>query len=299
MNIIAAPKQGKSWLAVGLALAVADGIPWLETFQCEQGRVLLIDAELHPETISHRLPMAASAAGVSAGYSDQIDVWAVRGVGANLLTLASALNQIEAGQYALVILDAWYRFLPPGISENDNAAVMSLYNTIDGYAARLNTAWVNIHHASKGDQSGKGTTDVGSGAGAQSRAADTHLVIRPHEEDGVAVVDTVVRSWPPVDSFAIRWDFPAWFLDRLADPTKLRRPGAERQAASDTDGHAKILSALEDRGHGTASKLRQWTGIGYSRMQRLLHDLVASGKVVCTEITEKGNTCEDYSLPPH
>jgi RecA-family ATPase len=82
MNIIAAPKQGKSWLAVGLALAVADGIPWLETFQCEQGRVLLIDAELHPETISHRLPMAATAAGVSAGYSDQIDVWAVRGVGA-------------------------------------------------------------------------------------------------------------------------------------------------------------------------------------------------------------------------
>ncbi|MGI6417617.1 MAG: hypothetical protein ACOX1P_18340 [Thermoguttaceae bacterium] len=124
-------------------------------------------------------------------------------------------------------------------------------------------------------------------------------MIRPHEEDGVAVVDTVVRSWPPVDSFAIRWDFPAWFLDRLADPTKLRRPGAERQAASDTDGHAKILSALEDRGHGTASKLRQWTGIGYSRMQRLLHDLVASGKVVCAEITEKGNTCEDYSLPPH
>ncbi|MGI6417616.1 MAG: hypothetical protein ACOX1P_18335 [Thermoguttaceae bacterium] len=61
------------------------------------------------------------------------------------------------------------------ISENDNAAIMSLYNVIDGYAARLNTAWVNVHHASKGDQSGKGTTDVGSGAGAQSRAADTHL----------------------------------------------------------------------------------------------------------------------------
>ncbi|MGI6418463.1 MAG: AAA family ATPase [Thermoguttaceae bacterium] len=295
MNIIAAPKQGKSWLAVGLALAVADGIPWLETFQCEQGRVLLIDAELHPETISHRLPMAATAAGVSAGYSDQIDVWAVRGVGANLLTLASALNQIEAGQYALVILDAWYRFLPPGISENDNAAVMSLYNTIDGYAARLNTAWVNIHHASKGDQSGKGTTDVGSGAGAQSRAADTHLVIRPHEEDGVAVVDTVVRSWPPVDSFAIRWDFPAWFLDRLADPTKLRKP-RERSSREDKERHLDadrqaIVNAMHATGSAeTKSFFRDLARIGNPRFGYAWASLVADGTITQAEgVIRKGN----------
>ena len=42
--------------------------------------------------------------------------------------------------------------------------------------------------ASKGDQSGKSTTDVGSGAGSQSRAADTHLIIRQHEQEDVAVM---------------------------------------------------------------------------------------------------------------
>ena len=236
MNIIAAPKQGKSWLAAGLALAVADGFDWLGTFGCHQGRVLIIDAELHPETIAHRLPMAAEAAGASTDYTDRIDVWTVRGKGVDLLGLGPAIAKIPEDQYSLVILDAWYRFLPPGISENDNAAIMSLYNTIDGYSGRLNAAWGNVHHASKGDQSQKGVTDVGSGAGSQSRAADAHLIIRPHEEEGVAVIEAVVRSFPPVDRLAIRFDFPAWFLDRQVDPRAIRKP-RERSSREDKDRH--------------------------------------------------------------
>ncbi|MCX7428900.1 MAG: AAA family ATPase, partial [Planctomycetia bacterium] len=46
---VAAPTAGKSGLAHGLALSVASGMPWLDTFPCEPGRVLLIDGELHPE----------------------------------------------------------------------------------------------------------------------------------------------------------------------------------------------------------------------------------------------------------
>ena len=197
-----------------------------------------------------------------------------------------------------MILDAWYRFLPQGISEGLNSDVTSLYNRIDGYANHLNAAWVNVHHTSKGDQTDKGTTDVGSGAGSQSRAADAHLVLRPHEEDGVAVLEGVVRSFPPFDPIAIRFDFPGWFRDRLVDTRKLRRPGFEKQAANDAEGQTRILEALEAHGHGTARKLRDWTGMGQSRLQRLLHDLVTSDRVIFKKITTKGNACEDYSLPP-
>lgn len=297
-NVVADPKRGKSWLGYGLAFAVADGFSWFDRFPCVQGDVLLIDAELHPETISYRLPKAAEAAGASPDCVDRIEVWALRGKGVDLFSLGQAIRKLPRNRYSLVLLDAWYRFLPPGISENDNAAVMSLYNTIDGYTNHLNAAWVNIHHASKGDQSAKGTTDVGSGAGSQSRAADTHLIIRPHEDDGVAVVDAVVRSFPPVESFAIQFDFPAWFLDRTADVSRLRRPGAERKAAADADGQTRILSALETHGSGTASRLRAWTGIGYDRIQRLLVSMVAEGVLVAREITVRGNPCEEYLLPP-
>jgi hypothetical protein len=299
MNIIAAPKQGKSWLAHGLAFAVVDGFAWLDTFQCERGRVLVIDGELHPETISHRLPVAAAAMGMTHDYRERLEVWALRSKGMNLANLGDSIRRLEPDRYALVILDAWYRFLPPGISENDNAAIMGLYNLIDEYSSHLNAAWVNIHHTSKGDQSMKGTTDVGSGAGAQSRAADSHLVIRPHEEDGVAVVDIVTRSWPPVDSFAIRWDYPLWFLDRLADPQKLKRPGAEKQAANDAAAKVEIVGALETYGSMTARRVRNRTTLGQGRVDRILPILVREGLVVGREETIRGNVCMVYSLPPH
>jgi hypothetical protein len=236
-NVIAHPKAGKSWLVDGLALCVATGADWLDTFPCEQRRVLIIDAELHPENIAHRLPMVAEAMGIGpAAYFDAIDVWPLRGQSADLFRLADQLGEIKPNHYGLIILDAWYRFLPAGLSENDNAAVMSLYNRIDSYTSRLNAAWINVHHASKGDQTNRGVTDVGSGAGSQSRAADTHLVIRPHEQDGVAVIEAVVRTWPPVEPLAIRWSFPVWTLDPEADPRNLRRP-RERSSRDDKDRH--------------------------------------------------------------
>ena len=64
MNVIAAPKVGKSWLVAGLAFAVATGRPWLD-FETSAGDVLIIDNELHPETIAHRLRRVADANGYS------------------------------------------------------------------------------------------------------------------------------------------------------------------------------------------------------------------------------------------
>ena len=288
MNVVAAPKQGKSWLTAGLALSVAGGFDWLDTFPSASGRVLMIDGELHPETLSHRLPMVAAAMGVPDDYADRIDVWALRGKGVDLFTLGDRLQQIEPGRYAIIILDAWYRFLPPGISENDNASVMALYNVLDGYADRLGAAWVNIHHASKGDQSDKGITDVGSGAGSQSRAADTHLIIRPHAEDDVAVIQAVVRSWPPVEPLAIRWTFPTWQLDTEADPRKLRKPRG-RTSREDKDRHLDedrqaIVDAMHALGRPeTKTCIRDAAAFGNPRFRYAWASLLKDRTVVPLE----------------
>ena len=45
----------------------------------------------------------------------------------------------------------------------------NIYNQIDWCADQLGCSFVLIHHASKGNQSVKSVTDVGSGAGSQSR----------------------------------------------------------------------------------------------------------------------------------
>jgi len=222
MNVIAAPKVGKSWLTLGLAIAVATGQLWLGKFPTRRGRVLIIDNELHPETSAHRLRMMAQALQLPEDAIANIDIVNLRGRLKDLYGLGAGLKLIERGTYILVIIDAFYRTLPLNTDENDNAAVAGLYNLLDSYADALGAGFTLVHHSSKGNQSGKSVTDVGAGAGAQSRAADTHVVLRPHEEDNAVVLDAAARSWPPVPSLCLRWDFPVWSPAPDLDPAALR-----------------------------------------------------------------------------
>jgi hypothetical protein len=296
MNLVAAPKAKKSWLTNSLALAMVTGGTWLEKFPCTPGRVLILDAELHPEVIAHRLPTVANALGIEAGYDEFIDVVPLRGKGIDLCDLQSLVMSIEPGRYGLVILDAWYRFLPPGTSENDNAAVMALYNKIDSYTAHLQSAWVNVHHASKGDQSSKTTTDVGSGAGSQSRAADAHLIVRPHQAENVAVVEAVVRSWPPVERFCIRWEYPAWQLEPEADPRKLWGPPSARDRAKESrDAHLQedrqsLVNVMVKMSEPqTKTFIRDASTIGNPRFNMAWASLITDKTVVSAEVVHKGN----------
>jgi hypothetical protein len=305
MNLVAAPKGKKSWLVNSLALSTVAGGTWLDRFRCTRGRVLILDAELHPEVIAHRLLAAAAALTIEAGYQEFIDVVSLRGKGIDLFDLEALVTSIKPGRYVLVILDAWYRFLPSGMSENDNAQVMALYNRIDGYTSHLNAAWVNVHHASKGDQSSKSATDVGSGAGSQSRAADTHLIIRQHREDNVAVVDAVVRSWPPVDRFCIRWEYPAWQL-AAADPRKLWVPPSARDRAKENrDAHQEedrqvIVNAMHVMAEPQTKTFIRDSSVGNPRFGCAWASLITDKTVVSAGIIRKGNNrpYEGFILNP-
>jgi hypothetical protein len=230
LNVIASPKVGKSWLVSDLALAVATGRPWLDIFPCEQGRVLVIDNELHKETSAHRIPKVMEARGITlADCGDRIAVANLRGELKDIFGLGQCFARIEPGQFKLVVIDAFYRAMPKDTDENDNGTMAQVYNVLDSYAARLQCSFVLIHHSTKGNQSGKAITDVGAGAGAQSRAADTHLVLRPHEQTDVVVLDAAVRSWPPIQPRCLRWTFPVWTLDDALDPADLRSEKPRRK----------------------------------------------------------------------
>jgi len=208
MNIIASPKMGKSWLASSLGISVASGLDWLG-LAVEQGRVLHIDNELHACNITYRYGVVSKAMGMPHHlYSRNIDLISLRGKLRDLYSMGSMFRRVDAGQYKIVIVDAFYRTLPLGTDENDNGAMANLYNQIDHYAAQMQCAFVLIHHASKGNQASKAVTDVGAGAGSQSRAADTHLILRPHQAEGIVVLESAVRSWPPMGPQALVWNWP-------------------------------------------------------------------------------------------
>ena len=252
VNVISHSKVGKSWLALNLAFSVMTGRQWLGRFQITPSRVLLIDNELHPATLAHRLKVMANAMGIRLEQlQDALQVWSLRGSPRDINKIGRDLGPLPPDEFALVIVDAWYRMFPPGVSENDNAAVTDLYNQVDQYAEQLRAAIVLIHHSSKGSQSDKRVTDVGAGAGAQSRSADCHLILREHEQQDCAVLQAALRSFPPVAPLALRWSYPLWTPADDLDPAAVKNAG---QAAKDREGRDKILHALQD-GPRTASML--------------------------------------------
>ncbi len=284
LNVISVPKAGKTWLIHDLCISLAAGRKWLDKFETVRGRVLLIDNELHSESLASRLPIIASAKGVEPEeYVDRLSVANLRGGLIDLKKLAGQLQWIRPGDFNLIVLDAFYRFLPDGSDENSNSDVTQLYNLLDGIAMRSGVAIVCVHHSSKGSQSGKAVTDTGSGAGAQSRAADSHLVLRQHETGGAFVVDAVTRSWPPVAPFCLRWSLPTFELASDLDPTALK---SDRPARPKPEKPAKWTAArfveqlLTDRPRNKPALIDDAAELGISSRQakELLSSAVVQGK---------------------
>ena len=307
MNIIAAPKTGKSWLSMGLGLSVVSGRKWLDRFWTRRGKVLIVDNELNPRTSADRLPRIAEAMGIQRDeYAGCLAVKNLRGQLIDLKSLSAQLIELEAGAFSLIVLDAWYRFQPIGSDENSNGDVAQLYNLLDSVANKLGSAFVCIHHTSKGNQSGKGVTDVGSGAGAQSRAPDSHLTMRLHEEDNAVVVEAAVRSFAPMEPFCLRWNFPVWTPADDLDPKDLRqeRPRKPKGTATesgessedlrkqrDAESRQKVLDAYQTFPTGeTKSTIREAAGMSGAVFGPINAALIREGVVSECKVTK--NRCE-------
>jgi hypothetical protein len=230
-GIIAQSKMGKSWLMMELALCAGFGWEWMG-FKVDQSRVLLMDNELKPATQMKRLEWLAEKRGVELNTAPIFAV-SMRGKNKTLLTIEPTMRAV-AGQFDLIILDAWYRFIPKGYDENSNSDMIQLFNKLDEYAEVTGAAILVVHHASKGNQGGKAVVDVGAGAGSQSRAVDCHMVIREHEQPGVFVVDAACRSFPPLDAFCIERTGLTWERADGYDPKQLKRDRPARQKPDGT-----------------------------------------------------------------
>ena len=224
-NLVSMPKLNKSWLLMQLALLTTQGSDFLE-FRTRPGNVLIVDYELAPGTIAKRLQCVMAALGLdSTKIGDRLAIEPLRGKRLDVNGLGHYFAAIPHGRFDLVIIDPLYKVFPADLDENSNVAIAEVYAALQRYAEQLDAALMVVHHLTKGSQNDKAVTDLGAGAGSQSRAADCHLAVRPHAEDNAGVLSGVVRSFPPFEPFAIRWRFPLWEVAPELDPEDLRRAG--------------------------------------------------------------------------
>ena len=293
VNIIAPPKRGKSWLAIILAISIVLGRKFVDVYDTEPGRVLILDNELHGETTADRVPKVAEALGIPfSEIEDRLFVENFRGKLVDVYGLGEYFDQYEPGEWSAVVCDALYRFLPEGVDENNNSQMTGVYNQIDHYAMKLDCGFACVHHASKGNQSGKAVTDVGAGAGSQARAVDTHLILRDHAEPDCVVLEAAARSWPPVEPIVLRWQWPLWQLADELDP-KLLKP--DRPTAQDKleTIKADILKAFVHFPDGaTKTAIQQYTGRP-SAWERAMRELLDDGVVATCEVSSKSHRKPD------
>lgn len=302
VNLVADTKIGKSWMVYGLALSIISGRDWLG-FPVAQGRALIVDNELHPSLLPNRIDKVAQAMGVPNGDASRLlEVISLRGDLQPLSGLTTDFEDIEPGEFKAIIMDAKYRFAEAGSDENSNTSEAQFYNQVDRIAKQTGSAIVLVHHATKGNQADKKTTDVGAGAGAQSRAADCHLILRAHEEQGAYVLDAAVRSFKPVETKGLRYEFPLWHEDEALDLTLLegsKNKNQEKQSKDDILKKARIVEEMEKPGAAewvTNKMLQPMTGISRGVLDRLLPALQYEGKIDSRETTKGGKQTDEYRL---
>ena len=142
--LIGEPSIGKSWLTMGMAVAVAGGTSFLGR-SVEQGRVLYVDEENPEDLIYGRLHKL----GLTPAIAKNIRY--LSNLGIRLDKQADDLVT-EALDYdpALIILDSLTRFHTE--DENNAGAISALFNdALMPLARKTGAAVVLIHHANKTD----------------------------------------------------------------------------------------------------------------------------------------------------
>ena len=295
MNVIAAPKVGKSWLVYNLALSTACGREFLGYRANKNLNVLLIDNELHWEELAWRMQQVASHMNASPG--DSLKISCLRGMDISLKGVEKLLDELGADQFDLIIIDALYRVLPAGASENDNAQMTQLYNHLDKIAGKSSSAVICIHHTSKGQQGSKDVTDVGAGAGAISRAADTHLVIRPHREEPYVVIDALTRSGQSPEPIVAELDWPLWLVaeDVLPELKQDAPPSKEEKKQTNLDLCVQIVMRDSET---TLKEISDETGIPESTVRTYCKELQEDGKLTMVKRPYKPTIIRDTSNVP-
>lgn len=300
-NIVAAPKVGKSWLALNLAMSVASGETWLGQFETVRGRTLYVDNELHPTDAAFRLVEVSRALETAPEVlTNQYHVVSFRGFPVELSIVCRWIRHMvkerERGYYKLIVIDTLSKMLAGDKSENDNLYFRSIYTQLESLASDIGSAIVIVHHTSRGDQSEKSVTDTGAGAGSQSRACDCHIAVRPHAEDGFCVLDAAVRSFPGSPSLSIRWEYPLWTVDGGKTPelgntqTRKRRQQLDRAMREALD----IINAHPETAY-TVSKLDDLIeGVGYSTIRTACEKLSDDLKITRRTGSYKGKDTVVY-----
>lgn len=141
--------EGKSWLALAMALGVATGTTGAGIY-CRRGRALLLDAENGRDLLRRRLRAAGVTDGVEVALADGLDIVT------DAAWFAQAIRTTKAN---LVVIDS-LRMLTSGRDEDKSGAMEAPLSTLRRLARDTGAAIILIHHKGKGSSDYRGSSVI-------------------------------------------------------------------------------------------------------------------------------------------
>ena len=218
-------KGRKTWSLMDLAAAVATGGKWWD-FQTNLGDALYINFEL--QEFNFRQRMEAILKARKAKDASRLHVLNLRGQAADMTVLRPILERaIEQRDFSLLIFDPIYKLLGRR-SENDASEMADLMNEFEALAVQSEAATIFAHHFSKGAQGSKFAIDRMSGSGVLARDPDAIAILSEHQEEDAYICETILRAFPALPPFGLRWDFPQLKPCADLDIEGIRQPGRNK-----------------------------------------------------------------------
>jgi hypothetical protein len=204
--ILGSSKQKKSFFMLQMAISLAAGRRFLiwENFTCR--RVLLVQFEIKEAHFHKRLINMAAALDIDEYcIKDNLLIINARGLGINGADGISKLISIAKEHGAeVIIFDPLYKLMDG--NENSPEAFKPVLDAFDLLAEETGAAIAYVHHDAKGAPGDRAIQDRGAGSNILGRDYDACLALSPHRaEEGVTVVETLVRNYRPRPDFCIEW----------------------------------------------------------------------------------------------
>lgn len=193
--IVAKGSSLKTWMALSIALAVANGDPWLGQFAVDRGAVLIVDFESGQWQLRHRARQLGAGntpnlghANFPTGRIDDPKFW---------VKLAKVC---KARAVRLVLIDS---FAAGAAGVDENTALAALPLTLAArFTDAVGASVVFIHHAKKGE--GGDERDLVRGTGAIYAACDWAVTMIPLDENRTKMRVRNIKPWGPrPEDFAI------------------------------------------------------------------------------------------------
>jgi len=197
--IAGAPKSGKSYISLLLAISLASGNSFLNNFDTVQGKVFLISKEDNPRTTKNRLLALTGEKDLPIIYTDSSDIFLD-----NELCFQRLKQQVEDEGVNYIIFDSFRRFFTG--EENSSQTISQIHNKFKKLQ-EIGCTIIFIHHMGKEGAIPRSAQDRVRGSSDITAMSDSLITVQRTVAGKIKISNPLMRSAQSSPDFMVEVNF--------------------------------------------------------------------------------------------